>query len=175
MSVTQTVPEDLAPATPSVKNEEPRPRGRPPKQPSADAPASAAKRDEKTYRETQAKRFAPSDFHPTGQDYEILHVTAGADWTFDDVMKPEAWASVARRVARDALSMRREKTGSTVFVHSASNAFIAFLNINSVVYDPRGGPCGLNVQVIGPAFDPRTGEACAYDLKAKRPLALKAA
>lgn len=121
-----------------------------------------------TLREAQMKRFPPSDLHPTGYDYEILHVTASADWTWDDVMNPVAWAHVCNRVSRDALSQRKEKTGSTVFVHSPN--FFAILNIDSVVYDHMSNPCGINMSCIGPMQDPETGEACAIDLKTRRPL-----
>lgn len=130
------------------------------------APASEVKVE--SLREVQVKRFPPSDFHHTGQDYEIMHVTAGPDWTFEDVLNPQAWSSVCRRVSRDALNTRRDKTGSTVFVHA--DHFFAMLNIDAVVFDALNNPCGLKVTCIGPMQDPETGEACAIDLKTRRPL-----
>jgi hypothetical protein len=102
--------------------------------------------------------------HPIGQDYDILPVTAGADWTFEDVMKPEAWANVARKVARDALNTRRDKLGSVIHVHSATQAFFAELYINAVVFDKMNNPCGLKVSCIGPSIDLTTGEARPIDL-----------
>lgn len=121
-------------------------------------------------RQVQSKRFGPSDMHPIGQDYDILPVTAGADWTFEDVMKPEAWANVARKVARDALNTRRDKLGSIIHVHSATQAFFAELYINAVVFDNMNNPCGLKVSCIGPSIDIETGEARPIDMKTGKAL-----
>jgi hypothetical protein len=121
-----------------------------------------------TLRESQPKRFPASDFHPTGQDYEILHVTAGPEWTWEDVMDPIAWSHVCRRVSRDALQYRKEKLNSTVFVHSQN--FFGILNIDGVVYDNMDNPCGLKLTCMGPMQNPETGEACPIDMKTRRAL-----
>jgi len=114
-------------------------------------------------REVQPKRFHASGFFYTGHEYEILHITAAADWTWDDVMNPTAWSSPSAKVARDALGERKEKLGSTIFVHSPN--FFGMLNIDGVVYDNMSNPCGLNLTCIGPATNPETGEMCPVDLK----------
>lgn len=136
--------------------------------PKAAKSAAAPEAKGETLREVQIKRFPPSDFHHTGHDYEIMHVTAGSDWTFEDVLNPIAWSSVCRRVARDALNTRRDKLGSTIFVHAEH--FFAMLNIDAVVLDALNNPCGLKVTCIGPMQNLETGEACPIDMKTKRPL-----
>jgi hypothetical protein len=136
--------------------------------PKAAKSAAASETKGETLREVQPKRFPPSDFYPTGQAYEILHVTAGPDWTWEDVLKPVAWAVVAYRVSKDALGHRNEMLHSTVYVHGPN--FFGMLNIDGVYYDQLGNPNGLKVSCIGPMQDLETGEACPIDLKTRRPL-----
>jgi hypothetical protein len=132
------------------------------------AKSAAAPDKAEALRDVQPKRFPSSDFHPTGQDYEILHVSAGPDWTWDDVIDPIAWSHVCRKVAKDALQHRKEKTGTTIYVHGAN--FFAMLNIDAVIYDQLGNPNGLKVTCIGPATDLETGKLCPVDLKTGRAL-----
>lgn len=119
------------------------------------AVASEAKGE--TLREAQPKRFHQSEFHYTGQDYEIMHITVGPNWTWDDVMNPVAWSSPSAKIAKNAFGNRDErKPGSTIFVHSPN--FFGMLNIDGVIYDHMNNPCGLKLTCIGPATDPETLE-----------------
>ncbi len=134
--------------------------------------ASGAKVE--TLREAQPKRFHQSGFFYTGQDYEIMHITAGADWTWDDVMDPLAWASPSAKIAKNAFGNREErKPGSTIFVHAPH--FFGILNIDGVVYDTMNNPCGLKLTCIGPASDPETGEQRPVELRNGKAFILKAA
>jgi hypothetical protein len=130
--------------------------------------AAASEAKTETLREAQPKRFHQSGFFYTGQDYEIMHITAGDDWTWDDVMNPVAWSSPSAKVAKSPLGERKEKLGSTIFVHSPN--FFAMLNIDGVIYDHMNNPCGLKLTCIGPATDLETGEMRPVDLKTRKAL-----
>jgi hypothetical protein len=134
------------------------------------AKSAPASEKGETLREAQPKRFHQSGFFYTGQDYEIMHITAGPEWTWDDVMNPLAWSSPSAKVAKSPLGERKEKLGSTIFVHSPN--FFAMLNIDGVIYDHMGNPCGLKLTCIGPATDLETGEMRPVDLKTRKALAV---
>jgi hypothetical protein len=133
------------------------------------AKSAVASEKTETLREAQPKRFHQGGFFYTGQDYEIMHITAGAEWTWEEVMNPVAWSSPSAKVAKSALGERKEKLGSTIFVHSPN--FFGMLNIDGVIYDKMGNPCGLNLTCVGPATDLETGEMRPVDLKTRKALA----
>lgn len=138
------------------------------------AAKSAAASEAKTLRESQPKRFHQSGFFYTGQDYEIMHITAGDDWTWDDVMDPLAWSSPSAKIAKGAFGDKEErKPGSTIFVHSPN--FFGMLNIDGVIYDHMGNPCGLKLTCLGPATDLETGMVRPVDLKTGKALAVSKA
>ena len=137
--------------------------------------AAAAPKAEPKLREVQPKKFPPSMLYPIGQDYEILNVTADADWTLEDLLAPIAWTNVCKKVARDPLNTRRDMLGSAIHVHTSDKSFFAILIINGVVFDNMNNPYGLDVQCIGPSIDPKTGRACPVNVKTGMPWSGKAA
>jgi hypothetical protein len=138
--------------------------------PKAAKSAAASEAKTETLREAQPKRFHQGGFFYTGQDYEIMHITAGDDWTWDDVMTPVAWSGPSAKIAKNAFGNKDErKPGSTIFVHSPN--FFGMLNIDGVIYDHMNNPCGLKLTCIGPATDLETGEMRPVDLKTRKALA----
>ena len=129
------------------------------------APSVPVKPVAQTLRQALPRKFKPSNLQEMGQDYSILTVTAPADWSFEDVLAPIAWANVFGLVARDALNTRRDKIGSLIEVRSEDHAYYAVLYIVQVLKD------GLAVQCIGPSLDPKTGKACPVDVKTGLPWA----
>jgi hypothetical protein len=127
------------------------------------APAAPAK-PVQTLREAQPKKFPPSALQVIGHDYDTLTITAPADWTFEDAMRPVAWANVCRLVARAELSGQRNKIGSIIELRNVSHTFFARLYIKEVMFDHLKNPCGLKLICVGPSFDPKTGEARPINL-----------
>ena len=138
------------------------------------APVAPVKPVAQTLREAQPRKFPPSGLQVIGQDYDVLTITAPAEWSFEDVMKPVAWSNVCGLVAKDALNTRRDKIGSLIEVRTADHAFYAVLYIGAIVLDHLGKPCGLSVQCIGPSVDPKTGKSCPVDVKTGLPWAGRA-
>lgn len=120
---------------------------------------------ERTLREVQPKKFSPSSLKIDGQDYEVLTMTAPADWSFADAMRPVAWANVATIVAKDALNTKRDRVGSIIQLHTVDHKFFAELYIKAVVLNDLRSPCGLELVCVGPSIDLKTGTACPINLK----------
>src|SRR3990167_9066731 len=99
------------------------------------APSVPVKPVAQTLRQALPRKFKPSNLQEMGQDYSILTVTAPADWSFEDVLAPIAWANVFGLVARDALNTRRDKIGSLIEVRSEDHAYYAVLYIVQVLKD----------------------------------------
>ena len=119
---------------------------------------------ERTLREVQPKKFGmmTSQLQFIGHDYSLLTIKVPADWTFEDVLKPEAWVNVCWRVAKDQTNTRIDSAGSIIQAHHKE--WLAELYIQEVIYDHLKSACGLKVTCIGPVCDPKTGKACPIDI-----------
>lgn len=129
------------------------------------APTPTPAKPAQTLRDVKQKTLPPSGLHPLGFGaVEILTVTVAGDWTFEELLKPVAWTSVAPKLARNALNTQPDRIGSLILVNSDAG-FLAWLRINAVIRDHMGGPSGLDVMCIGPSFDLKTGKAAPLDIK----------
>lgn len=107
---------------------------------------AAPKAAPQTLREAQSKKFKPSSLQGLGHDFDILAVKVPEDWTFEDVLQPSAWSSVANLVSKDALNTRRDKVGSLIYARHDGGAFKALLVIEAITHDVFGQPNGLVVK-----------------------------
>ena len=103
-------------------------------------------RPAQTLREAQPKKARPSSLHPMGQDFELLAHKVAADVTFDEILQPIYWTSLAHYVAKDVPNGRADRFGSLIYARSETGAFKAILEVIGVTLDKFGTANGIVVE-----------------------------
>jgi len=70
------------------------------------------------------------------QQAEFAHARMAAElpfgWTIEDALKPDFWSNCAFKFKTDAISGRRDYSGSTIEVRTVDHAFYALLYVRAV-------------------------------------------
>lgn len=131
---------------------------------------AAAAKPVQTLREAKPKTLPPSSLKPLGYgETEILTLTVPPEWTFEDVLHPQAWTIVAGPIAANASRTQTDRVGSLVYVNTTDGSFMAWLRINKIVRDHMNGASGVEVLCVGPSIDLKTGRPAPLNLKTGLP------
>jgi hypothetical protein len=141
-----------------------------PVKPAKASPLAAAKTARPEQALVRTKAFKPSSLKPMGYGHmETMSIVAPADWSFEDVMNPAAWAGVAAPIAQNAIKTTIDRVGSLIYVDSAANTFFGILRINKIVRDHMTNPCGVELICVGPSVDIKTGKPCPINVSTGLP------
>ena len=121
--------------------------------------------DAKTRRQVQPRKLTPERVLPEGQHTQPQEAMLPSGWDFEDVLKPDFWASWAHRLDSAAQASSKSAVGTKIRILTEDDAFDAVVRVIGLRKNAFGVADGLHVVCIGPCYDPETDQCYPVDAK----------